>query len=63
MNPTYLIFGAPAVLVLRDDRGEYEVANGFTYGSGGHRVNMDRVIEAINARQAEIRKEASRRVY
>lgn len=59
--------GFPVALVLADDRGEYEVRNAFKMeehpGLGAVAVNIDRVFDAINAREQERPPRQTRPVY
>ncbi len=54
---TYLMFGYPATLVLRDDRGEFEIRDAFQSNKPDEfplmAINWERVQEAVDARAKE----------
>ena len=47
------IMGYQAALVLRDERGEFEVANAFGMASGSSVLNFVRIQDACLARRKE----------
>lgn len=64
MKPMTTIFGYPAALVLQDDRGEFEIANALHLDHMNNaRLNIPRILEALDARELEQSPRAQRKVY